>query len=74
LSRKSGIEGVADDHEHRHAVAERVIDGHRSVLQPDRSVRAHEKRLVLDLGVAMGDGDRGFSCVVESHSGAAFLP
>ena len=55
-----GVEGVAGEDEHRHAVAERVVDRHRGMLQTDRAVHAGEQRLVLDLGVAVRDRDRGF--------------
>jgi len=53
------IESVADDHEHRHAVAEGVVNRHRRVLQP--TVRGRRRGEACSLsGVAMRDGDRGF--------------
>ena len=54
------VERVPDDDEHRHAVAVRVVDRHRRMLQADRAVRKHAERLAFDLGVAVRHRDRGF--------------
>ncbi|MEA2824075.1 MAG: hypothetical protein QOF03_557 [Alphaproteobacteria bacterium] len=55
-----GVERIADEQEHRHAIAERVVDRHGGMLQPDRAMGADQHRLVLDLGIAMRERDRGF--------------
>ena len=47
------VERVAEDDVDRHAIAPRVVDRHRRVLQPDRPVRHDRERLALDLGVAV---------------------
>ncbi len=55
-----GVEVVAADHDHRHAVAPGVVDRHRRVLQPHRAVAQRHQRFAGDLEVAMAHGDRGF--------------
>ena len=49
---------VADNHIDGHAIAVGVVDGHGCVLQPDVAVNQRHHRLALDLGVAVGHGDR----------------
>ena len=50
----------SEDHVHRHAIAPRVVDGHRRVLQAHGSVRHDGERLALRLVVGMGHGHRRF--------------
>ncbi len=52
------VQIVGDDDIHRHAIAKRVVDGHRSMLQANRAVRKNAQRLALDLGIAMSHGHR----------------
>ena len=49
--RRVGV--VAEDHVHRHAIAPRVVDRHRRMLQADRPVRHHRKRFALRLEVGV---------------------
>jgi hypothetical protein len=53
-----GVEAVADDHEHRHAVTPGVVQRHRSVLQADGAVRHYRHRLAARLGVAVRHAHR----------------
>ena len=55
-----GVDGVADHHEDRHAVASGVVERHRGVLQADRAVRQRQHRLAFDLGIAVRHRDRHF--------------
>ena len=55
-----GVEIVAAEHDHRHAVAIRVVDIHGGVHQPDRAVDQRHQRLVGDLVIAVGDADAAF--------------
>ena len=52
------VERVAEHQVDRHAIAPRVVEGHRRVLQSDRPVRHHRERLPLDLEVAVRHGHR----------------
>ena len=51
-----GVDAVAAEDHHRHAVAPRVVDGHRSVLQADRAVHHHAHRFARGLGIAVRHG------------------
>ena len=55
-----GVEIVAADDEHRHAVAPGVIDRHGGVLQADRAVDQRHDRLAGRLEIAVAHGDAGF--------------
>ena len=55
-----GVEIVAADHDHRHAVAPGVVDRHRRVLRADRAVAQRHHRLAGDLEVAVPHGDADF--------------
>ena len=55
-----GVELVATDHDHRHAVAPGVVDGHAGVLQADGAVAQRQQRLAGDLEVAVRHGHRRF--------------
>src|SRR5438309_1131784 len=55
-----GVEIVAADHDHGHAVAPAVVDRHRGVLQADGAVAEGHQRLARDLEVAVAHGDGGF--------------
>ena len=55
-----GVEIVAGEHDHRRAVAKRVVDVHGGVHQPDRAVDQRHQRLVGDLVIAVGDADAAF--------------
>ena len=54
-----GLHDIAAEHDDRHAVAPSVVHRHDGVLQTDRAVTRHRKRLAFDLGVALRymDGD-----------------
>ena len=54
-----GLHDIAAEHDDRHAIAPSVVHRHRGVLQTDRAVTRHGKRLAFDLGVALRhmDGD-----------------
>jgi len=52
------IAPIARNHEHRNAIAVRVIDGHRSVLQTDGAMQQGHHRTALDLGVTVGHRNR----------------
>ena len=54
------IQRVAEDDEHRHAIAPGVVNRHGSVLQSDSPMRQDKKRLAFDLGVAMRHCHRRF--------------
>ncbi len=54
-----GVQVVAADDDHRHAVAPRVVDAHGGVLQADRAVAQRHQRLAGDLEVAVRHADRG---------------
>ncbi len=53
-----GVRNVAGDDEHGRLVAIGVVDGHGGVLDADRSMRADQRGLAFDLGVAVGRGHR----------------
>ena len=60
VRRHGALDVHAGNHEDRHTVAVGVVDGHRSVLNPDHAVQQHEHRTAFDLGVAVRHGHRGF--------------
>ncbi len=53
-----GIAVVAQDDVHGHAIAPRVVDRHRRVLQTHGAVRHHGQRLALNLEIAVAHGHR----------------
>ena len=53
-----GVERVADDDVHRHAIAIRVVDGHRGVLKTDGAVCHDADRPAVDFGKAVRHRDR----------------
>src|SRR5262249_3897030 len=55
-----GVNGIAHHHVDRHAVAPRVVERHRRVLQADGAMRQHQERLALDLGIAIRHRNGGF--------------
>ena len=55
-----GVDGVADHHVDRRAVAPGVVERHRGMLQADGAVGEGQQRLAFDLGVAVRHRDRGF--------------
>ena len=55
-----GVERVAEDDVDRNAIAPRVVDRHRRVLQSDGPMREHDERLAFDLRVAVRHRHGGF--------------
>ena len=53
------IKVVAAHNDNRHAVAPRIVDSHRGVLEADRPVAQRHQRLAGDLEVAVGHADSG---------------
>ena len=51
---------IAGQHDRGHLIAERVVDGHRGMLQADDAMYHRGQRLAGDLGVAMRHGHRSF--------------
>ena len=49
-----GVEDVAENHDHRNAVTECIVDSHRCVLRSDSAVTADQRGLACDLGVTVG--------------------
>ena len=65
-----GVELVAEHHVHRYAIAPRVVDRHRRVLQTHGTVREHAERPAFDLGVAVRHGDRRLLVATRDQLGA----
>ena len=55
-----GVDAVAGEDHHRHAIAPCVVNSHRAVLQADSAVQHDAHRLARRLGIAMRDAGRGF--------------
>ncbi len=63
-----GVHGAGGaKNQDRHAVAPGVEDRHGRMKQPDIGVHRRRHRLAGDLGVAMGDRNRGFLVQAEQH-------
>ena len=56
----AGVDRIPHHHVDRHAVAPRIVERHRGVLQADSAVRQNQHRLAFDLGIAIRHGDRCF--------------
>ncbi len=63
-----GIEVVAADDDHRHAVAPGIVDAHRRMLQADGTMHQSHQGLAGDLEVAVRHADRG----LFMHAGQKF--
>ncbi len=64
---RRGVEVVAADHDHRHAVAPGVVDRHRRVLEPDDVVHRRGHRLALGARVAVRHRDGDLLVLAEDH-------
>ena len=51
---------IAADDDNRNAVAPRVVNRHRRMLETDRTVRQRHQRLAGDLEIAMRHGNADF--------------
>ncbi len=54
-----GVQTISENQKNRNVVAEGVINSHRCMLAPHRAMGGGQRRLALDLGVAVGHGHRG---------------
>src|SRR5262245_30055362 len=63
------INRVPNDDEYRHAIAIRVVDRHRRVLQSNRAMGKHTERFTFDFRIAVRHSDRGLLVTASDELG-----